>query len=494
MREQRRGAGLFSVGGGTMRRRSEEQVVADGAAVSIAPAAHSCTSMDSTEAIGEVAQAQQESHALLPPEQVPVDYEAHLTSPRDVLVRKWPSELMKRLNENDDDEWLSVMERIRSHPEEIPQAGRNGGQTSLHAACVRYPPIHVIEAMLDSKPEVGAIQNFSGETPLHLACSSASEEVQELLIHRAPEAVSMVDQYGDCPLHLAARWGATYPLMELLLTTAPHCVSIKNIRGVTPIWLLPRKYLEVESFDEIFEEDDEYVDDWNRLCLFLKHSYLMRGAMVPELPDPDDDDSDAIPPRDAFAWIVHAAAATPSCPREVLRFLCRIFPEQALVRDSLGLTPLLHACMVAEMDEPENWNEDEDGFREHVAPSEGQLENEMDRVPEEERITEQGDGDFIHEMIQAEVGGEEDESAIGILLTWSPRSSLEAAPNGRLPLAAALASGQSWSSIRRLIVACPRGIECVDPVTRFPMFQLAAQSAQDLDTVYSLLRGSPSFL
>ncbi len=43
------------------------------------------------------------------------------------LVRKWPSMMMYLMSQSTDDEWASVMERIKTHPNEISIAGINGG-------------------------------------------------------------------------------------------------------------------------------------------------------------------------------------------------------------------------------------------------------------------------------------------------------------------------------------------------------------------------------
>ena len=437
------------------------------------------------------------------------------------LVRKWPSTLMRLMNDNNDDEWQPVMERIRTHPDEILIVGQNGGQNALHAACVRYPPLHVVSAILDTRVEAASVQNFTGETPLHLASYSASETVQALLVQKAPETAALPDKYGDRPLHFAARAGATYPLMELFLQAAPDSVSMPNQRGVTPFWLLKRSFLEAECLDDILnarddassssdDDDDDssededsaqqYADDWNLMVLFLRYAYFRQDA-------PTSPRADTYCDKPNYDWLVAAAAKTPSCPRQVLRFLCRLFPEQALQYDKDGYTPLLLAAQAAVLPEPEPWDENEDGFREPVQVVEGAIQ--ADEVAPEE-LQSGGDQEFIHQVAAAAGGShvstttdddDDDEhavehvSVIEVLLEWSPRSAfLPDKSSQRLPLAHALVSGQSWNDIGHLIAACPRALESSDPVTRMHMFQLAALHAPQLDSVYSIVRSLPVLL
>jgi hypothetical protein len=406
------------------------------------------------------------------------------------LVRKWPSTLMKLMNENDDDEWEPVMERIRTHADEIVIQGINGGQNALHAACIRYPPTHVVAAILAAKPQAALYQNFSGETPLHLASYSASEEVQALLVRAAPAAVSAQDKYGDCPLHFAARSGATYTLMEQLLSAAPTCVSLRNKRGVTPFWLLPRSYLEAENLEEIFDDDDDaddYRDDWELLLLLLRYAYF--GA---DRPAPTRDNGEL-----SYDWIVHAAAATPACPRETLKFLCHLFPEQAVRYNEKGYTPLLLAIQALDMEEPENWDENEDGFRENVDAAEVTLADAaQEGLPVEATVSQHVDTEYLQRALQKDTTQDENaESVISILLEWNPLAIVYGDSKGTMPLAHALLAGKSWQVVRRLIQACPRALESRDRSSGgLFMFQLAAMMSPDIDTVFTIARSLPELI
>ena len=439
--------------------------------------------------------------SYLPTESVPVfdfDDGHHFTfdgKPRPTsLIRKWPSMLMYLISESQDDDWLPVIRRIITHPNEITVAGKNAGMTALHAACIRYPPVHIVKAIVTTCPEVALYQNFSGETPLHLASYSASEEVQECLIEAAPQAAAYKDQYGDSPLHFAARAGATLPLLQKMVHAYPEAISAVNERGVTPFWVLPRSFVEAESLEEILEDDieeDDYRHDWDAMVLFLRYAYYGKERAAQMIAQGHGASNN---PED-YAWLVHAAAYTPACPREVLTFLCRMFPEQALKLDEQGYTPLQLAVRATVLAEPTNWNESEDGFREPVDPSEGKLQNDHHLVPEEEVAPASGDAEFIQQVVEPkETADEGEKSVLEILLEWSPKSVTLRDTQGRLPLTNALIAGQGWESIRQLMKACPITIEENDPVTGFSHAQLAAMYSNDVNSIFALVRALPENL
>jgi Ankyrin repeats (many copies) len=467
------------------------------------------------------------------------------------FLAKWPTELTRLMSINMDDEWRDVMDRIISHPVEITVQGMNGGLNALHAACLRYPPTHVVQALLQARPAAATAQNFNGETPLHVASygSSASEEVQLVLLQTAPEVAAVAEQNGDTALHFAVRSGATLHFMERLLQAAPQCISHRNNRGMHPFWLLPRRFLEANDMEEILNAEHaepEYRDDWDALVLFLKYSYQYNCSINSrkrrEIFIDRQEDS-----REHYHWVVHAAAATPACPREVLAFLCRMYPEQALVYNDDGCTPLLLAVQATPeemlLDEPteDAWDVNEDGFREHVDAATGELHNREDAVAEEEVALSEGDADFITRAIQGrrvatssesndnsnasspEAASDENDddddaqvesehhrdkpTAVDILLEWSPRSACIADEHSqRLPLAHALLSGQSWKTIRSLIAVFPRAINTRDPPTSgggndngggssgLHMFQLAAMASPDLDSIYLIVRSLPQLV
>jgi Ankyrin repeats (3 copies) len=436
----------------------------------------------------------------------------------------WPSYLAQLTSfPHNGDDWEPVMDRIQTHREEILISGPEGGNTALHAACNRYPPPHVVQAMTEACPEAAYRQNFGLETPLHSAMSCSSEEVQEILIHAAPETIGMRDQYGDTPLHFAVRQGATYELTELLIFRSPETISARNNRGVTPFWLLPRSYLEARNFHDIFvtpernvtigdlsddDEDDDTSDNeeegnsqksWKLLVLFLRFSYYDKEEAMRTYNA--DANSIQVPQPAQYEWMVHAAAATPACPRETLHFLCGMFPDTCLQYNHQGFTPMLLATQAPIVQEPSLWDENEDGFRETVVHLEAEgsalsagVHNAFlnHRIENQEAV----DRPFQYAEVSSEIRTARRSlakpSVIEILLQWCPKSASYRDRRGRTPLSHALLSGKSWDHIRGLIAECPRLLEERDAVTGQYMYELAAAHSPDLGTVYSVVRSLPS--
>lgn len=442
---------------------------------------------------------------------------------------KWPSYMMQLMNSPlNGDDWTPVMLRILSHPHEIAISGTIAGHNAFHVAVLRYPPVHAIKAMIQAAPHCVAVPNNSLEVPLHLASSSSSEEVQELLIRAAPQTVKMQDRCGDTPLHFAAREGATYSLLELMVKSAPEAISIQNHRGVTPFWILPRSYLHSNTFESIFASEDgsyfagnddesgeessavvHYASDWRLLKLFLRFSYydpvealrlqnLLRLQADMNLPQIADN----------YHWMVHAAAKTPSCPREILQFLCTIFPEALSIVDDQGYTPLHYACMAPIMIEPE-WNEQEDGFRENEPSAPSIDERSMPQIPEVVLVDFGGDVDFLRNQMSSlnaaissqSTGEDSDDSKKRSVLDIVLESNLSVAyiPDraGRFPLAYAILSRKCWRDMKRLIAANPKALEQVDQPTGNPMFILAASAGKELsqlNTLYHIVRLLPGAL
>ena len=163
----------------------------------------------------------------------------------------WPTELHRLVSEEVDDNWSSVVERCRSNPGEVGVQGAGYGQTALHVACYRYPPLGAVRAFLEACPDAALLQNSDGETALHLASDGASEEVQTLLLRKRPAAASMRDRYGDTPLHLAAGGGASPELLRAMIDADPTAASVPNAKGETALHLLGREYEQARSVEDV---------------------------------------------------------------------------------------------------------------------------------------------------------------------------------------------------------------------------------------------------
>jgi len=254
----------------------------------------------------------------------------------------WPTYLHELCGRDHDDLWSDVIERVRTHPHEAAVQG-NFGQTALHVASYRYPPLGAVEAILAARPECTTLVNNSGETPLHLATDHSEEDVQLAILQCGPKAASMRDKYGDTPLHLACSSGdaTSERFVDELLLACTDAVHMKNKAGVLPMFKLPLR----EEYDETgryilhesqsdsnskkfrFEEDDE---NYKIVMKILKVGMFRTFRLNFE----------------SSGWIfreLHAVAAMP-CPIDVVEAAITKFPEQAKDQDHDGMTALAYAA------------------------------------------------------------------------------------------------------------------------------------------------------
>jgi ankyrin repeat protein len=370
----------------------------------------------------------------------------------------------------------------------------------------------VVKALLEAYPANAMAQNTSGESPLHMSSYSASDDVQAALLAAAPESAALADAYGDTPLHFAARAGATFGLLQSMVHAAPHALQKANRRGVTPFWALPRSFLEAASLHEILRDDQEeqeeqedneesyeYRHDWDAMVLFLRYSYFGKERAAAMMAQEEEAASAAATKHEDVAWLVHAAASTPACPRQVLAFLCRMFPAQALQLDHQGHTPLQLAVRAPVLIEPTDWDEWEDGFGEQRDLPTGELQIESQVLSQSQVANPSADVDFLQQLqstksaeSELESSAQENRAVVQILLEWSPKSVLVRDAQGRLPLTSALAAGQCFETVRTLIAAYPAALSESDPVTRLGHMEVAALHSPDLSSVYALIRALPT--
>jgi len=261
------------------------------------------------------------------------------------------------------------------------------GQTALHLSCCRYPPTPVIRAILDAAPGITALPNGDGETSLHLALGSASEEVQLLLIQDSLEAIFKVDNNGDTPLHLAVISGASRRVLLTLIQFNPLAVLQPNHNSRTPSDNLRRSYVHATTLEDIIcsstESPDEFFfrDDWNKALLFLlSAASLIYGFTLPlNNPLEKSNNNDCLarmelchyisPFRSSYKCVPLHIATWINCPRSVTKTLTTWYPDQCLAVDSFGNTPLCLAAsaplwnytgdFVDELDDPEEEDDDD---------------------------------------------------------------------------------------------------------------------------------------
>lgn len=78
-----------------------------------------------------------------------------------------------------------------------------------------------------------------GTTPLHEAVFSCQEEIAELLILRGADVNARTKEYGDTPLHMAAKY--ENPDLVVLLMDSGAQIGLQDIDGATALHLAPKK-------------------------------------------------------------------------------------------------------------------------------------------------------------------------------------------------------------------------------------------------------------
>jgi len=245
--------------------------------------------------------------------------------------------------------WAALIERAVAQPQEAIWRDRCGN-TSLHLACRRDPPVDVIVALLRANRLAASMQTIDWMTPLHLACYCGSSiDVVRLLIEANRDAVTSIDRRGRTPLHCAAAGYRTpdkAEIIKLLLEIEPSNCRVSDDRGRTPLYLMLDDYAEeiheqirtMKSNDnenmrasngdtDITEEYMGELDQcWNCVQLLLKAAY--HGTVA-----------DPLPNGEQFR-IVHACIGVPGCPPYFIHLALHLWPEQVKAKDRYGNFPL----------------------------------------------------------------------------------------------------------------------------------------------------------
>lgn len=329
--------------------------------------------------------------------------------------------------------------------------------------------------MLKAAPDSVIHQNIDGETALHLACGAASEEVQELIIQSCPGAVGMVDNDGETPLHLAVVSGASLSVLCRLVKANPYTVMRPNHRTRTPFDNLRRSYQNARTLKQLEDSPLDMLDDYQKALLFLRVAAWCCGVV---LSGEGSDEGSEIPhvlgppaplflshvPRGYWCLPLHVVSWI-HCPRALVKALVAFHPDQCLVLDSFGSTPLCLAAAAPVREDQEEYDYDDE--------------------------------------FDVEEGGNETEpslSVMNILLTADPRAAVIPNRQGRLPLAIALENGKIFDQVLPLIQAFPRSLLIKDPTTDLYPFMTAAAVIHPkrhpllLSTVFDLLRMQPDLV
>ena len=199
------------------------------------------------------------------------------------------------------------------------------GFTPLHCVCRAYQPrMGIVQAILEVCPSCVVFKTHGGETPIHLACSSAAFVGVLQLLTLAHKTVtgdatdscderqnSTTNKVGNTPLHEACFRGASFDHIETLAKATPEWIVAKNNAGYTPLQVMCKGGL----------LDKRVVKAFSRI----------RGQEVFSVMDP----SGHTPLHSACRVGTNVAA---------IRSIIRAFPEALHLKTTYGDNPLHLAC------------------------------------------------------------------------------------------------------------------------------------------------------
>lgn len=309
------------------------------------------------------------------------------------------------------------------------------GRTSpllFHYLSDHHANWYLIRNRLTDLPEEAAARNRYGRTALYKALYRRGEDYPSsllvgLLLDAYPPAMWENDpEY--CPLKVACWRRASLPIQERLLRSRPS-----RPYDVAALYAL------LKSYENLFGDDllptiiyggREGAEIWMKFYALLK--YCTHNTMENH-------------------QNLHAAAATPSCPLELLALSFSFFPEQICQRDRSGKLPLHYYVM-----------------------GNGQSLSET-----AEQVSEQTPVDEIEKLKH--------------LLDWYPDAvTIRDSDSLRLPLHSAIVHGRPWSWIQLILGVSTDALSQVDGVTHLYPFQLAANTETcSLTTIFELVRAAP---
>jgi Ankyrin repeats (3 copies) len=238
--------------------------------------------------------------------------------------------------------WPEVINRARSHPEEVTWRDLDGG-TALHRSCRSVYSTDVVQEMLrSSKNSVAAIQDKSGKTPLHIACWNGSSEIIRLLVKANKEAAGIPDQRGRIPLHHACS-SVSMPCVktiEILIEANPLGSMTPDKDGETPLSLLCTRHQSLLNAALLCNEGDNVYQ--TMLKPFWEQLRVLLAANADQRTLHGD-------------WrLLHIVTAVPHCPQILFDLAIRLHPDQVREKVS-GSLPLHYATGLSDPFSPSSF-------------------------------------------------------------------------------------------------------------------------------------------
>lgn len=205
------------------------------------------------------------------------------------------------------------------------------GMLLLHFVCALYPPLEVVETILNANPRAVYHKSLTaGITPLMIASGrNASPEVVRLLLRQAKETIDIRDSSGYTAIHWACRADVGKEVVRTLLILNPQVatrrVEVPNgqtsyTSGVTCLDILSQGRAS-NTFSP---------NQWDKLCYILWARHY--GTIVAR--------------SGQFFSTLHTVLAL-HCPKPIIEIaLERHGAQSAGVRDKFGNLPLHYAVRI----------------------------------------------------------------------------------------------------------------------------------------------------
>ncbi len=241
-----------------------------------------------------------------------------------------------------------------------PDALSASGETPLHIACsTDYVSLEVAQLLIDAFPESLLRGDNDGRTPLHNLCKNkeiddeVDLEILKLLREKRPESVRHLTNIGDLPLHIAAMHQSP-EFCRSLIEAYPGSERISNGEGELPLHVACQ-YNNLDTGKYLLElYPESNVADADGICPIHHAVWNLKDRSNPSN-DLEliqlllDDNPDAL----LGQMPLHIAFAHQNelVDLDIVQLLIDAFPDSLHHVDNSGFTPLHELCFNEYLDE-----------------------------------------------------------------------------------------------------------------------------------------------
>lgn len=260
--------------------------------------------------------------------------------------------------------WDDVEARVKTHPEELKLTNIDSLNV-LHLACCGNAPSATLRTMLrqdaSSGHDVVLMTECYGRNPLMYVCDGRGPvSLVKDFVECAPHCVSVTEDGGWTPLHFLCvntreHSDLTRSMAELLLKADKSMVYAMDIYGQTPLKLLCDQFESLaaaqaagqagdsdvfqqyqDEFFQLYQEDPRSATGFAReIEYFWSFACALVQSHCP------------LPPKTP---ILHQFCSFPRCPDMLLSFALKAYPDQVTKCDLDGNTPFHLAVLQRDSD------------------------------------------------------------------------------------------------------------------------------------------------